>query len=241
MAKIKPIQIKDGSHLIRLIEALASEVVDAHIHFKLFMDLRDAVQTNERVIAQSRAFWSLTIKSHYLAAVSALGRCYDQHGDALSLASWLRTIRENMHLFSEESFRVRLKNNPFVESLAESPRIPELKQIDHDITLVEQGKCETVKKLATVRNTHIAHIDSRRFLADNLGDSLPSIDETQALLDRAIQIVNRYSTLFQAKTYSTQIVGHDDFKSVIKMVGDQLDQIESDIQEKISSHEDSLS
>ncbi len=49
------------------------------------------------------------------------------------------------------------------------------------------------------------------------------VEDLEALLNRAHEIVNRYSSLFAASSYSRQIVGHDDYRFVIKSVKEAVE------------------
>ena len=58
------IPLKDDSEFQRLLEGLANDIIDAHIHFKLYKDLLDASNEFPLVMTQSNTFWSVTLKSH---------------------------------------------------------------------------------------------------------------------------------------------------------------------------------
>jgi hypothetical protein len=51
-----------------------------------------------------------------------------------------------------------------------------------------------------------------------------SLDIIKQLLKEGMAILNRYSNLFHATTYSTQIVGHDDYHKVLEAVRNVLRQ-----------------
>lgn len=119
------IRITSSDEFKRLIAALATDIVDAHIHSEMFITLQDALASNTVVLGQSNTFWQLTLKAHHETAIGCLIRAFDQEPGALHLRNWLETIRANLHLFSESEFRTRLKDNPFVDSLAATPRTPD--------------------------------------------------------------------------------------------------------------------
>lgn len=50
------IKVKDSEEFRRLIEELADDVVDAHIHYSLYKDLTSTLEQHPLVYAQSRAF-----------------------------------------------------------------------------------------------------------------------------------------------------------------------------------------
>jgi len=64
----------------------------------------------------------------------------------------------------------------------------------------------------------------------SLADQYPfNMIEVDQLLKEAIRILNRYSILFQASSYSTQIIGHDDYRHVLKSIRSALLRHEEEI------------
>jgi hypothetical protein len=147
-------------------------------------------------------------------------------------------ISENLYLFDTDSFRERLKSFPFVDSLAQDARKPDSKQLDIDRKLVAPSE-PLVKKLVQFRNNALAHRNVREVMKQPRPTTTYSltVDELKMLLTRAIQILNRYSSLFHAQTYSTQIVGHDDYEGVLKAVRSELDRREAEIRREIEEYE----
>jgi hypothetical protein len=146
----------------------------------------------------------------------------------------LDTIAAHLDIFDTERFRERLKENPFVESLASDARRPDEKQLREDITF-SSNENQLVKNLTIWRNNLFAHksagnIVSARKISTDYPLTEKEIDE---LLKKGIEILNRYSQLFRASVYSTKIIGHDDYKFVLESVKIRLDQIDRDIEEQL--------
>ena len=217
------IEVKDSAEFGRLLEALSREIVDAHIHYRLYRDLREALHQHPLVAVQSNTFWSLTLQAHLNACIHVLCRVYDQNPKALHLRSWLSTIKENLHLFDEDQFRERLRDNPFVESLAQSPRKPDSALLEQDI-LSCSVEDPLVKTLTIHRGSRIVHKSARNVVAErDIGDEHPlTFGDVDGLLERAIKILNRYSGLFAANTYSIQVIGHDDYEYIFKCVEEKV-------------------
>lgn len=213
------ISVKDSAEFTRLLEALARDIVDAHIHFRMHQDLRESLKEHNLVVIQSNTFWALTLKAHLNLSLLLLSRVYDQNPKSLHLYSWLLTIKDNLKLFREKHFRKRLKNNPFVDSLARSLRKPDEAILKKDIM-----SCSTadplVKTLLIHRGSRIAHRSAKNVLSQiNIGNKHPlTFGNLETLLKRSITIMNRYSSLFAANTYFTQITGHDDYDYIIESV-----------------------
>jgi hypothetical protein len=134
------------------------------------------------------------------------------------------TIQENLHLFDDAAFRERLKDNPYVASLAENPRKPDPAVLTDDIAACSSSD-PIVKKLTIYRGNRIAH-RSARFLLSSLDKDEKyglTFDELRTLLERAKTILNRYSYLFDASVYSTTVVGHDDFDYIFKSIQEKVE------------------
>ena len=224
-------QIKIGSsqEFGRLLNALADEMVSACIHFRLYSDLETARKDYVIELNQSLTFWSLTFRAHLDTVLFRLCKIYDQHSSSLNLKNLLDTIKANIGIFDVEHFRERLKDNPFVDSLASISTKPDLEQLNKDISYVSEAN-PSVKALIFWRNNFFVHrsakhVAKNRNLADHYSLSLKDIEE---LLKEGMSILNRYSSLFRANSYSTQIVGHDDYRNVLESIRSVVRQYEEE-------------
>jgi hypothetical protein len=234
---IMQIRIQNSAEFHCLLLALVDELTDAQIHFNLYQNLVAAKSDYAIEFNQSWTFWSLTISAHMDAVLLRLCKAYDQYGGdnpSLNLRSLLDTIAANMDLFDEPNFRERLKENPFVDSLAASPRRPDLIRLRQDIESVSNS-FPLVKKLTIWRNNYVAHrspslaLDREAFGKKHL----LLITEIGELLANGVTIVNRYSDLFIAAHHAAGIVGQDDYLDVLKAVRESLEAYEARIQEEI--------
>ena len=213
------IDIDGSADFAKLIKALSSDVVDAHIHWRLHCDLHEAIQTHPLVWAQSRSFWQLTLTAHAQTALGHLCRAFDQEQSALHLLSWLRTIRKNMHLFEKAEFKRRLAGNAFVDNLAESLIAPDLTMLESDI-----NDCSAtdplVRKLIVHRGNIVAHTGAKRALSERAipSEFTLSIADFESLLFRSRTVLNRYCHLWAAEVYSVSVVGRDDYKFIFSSV-----------------------
>jgi hypothetical protein len=219
------INIKDSAQFQRLLKALSDDVVDAHIHYQLYQDLVEAIDKHPLVVRQSNTFWTYTLQAHLNSSVYALFRAYDQEMKSLHLRSWLTTIQENLHLFDEESFRERLKDNPHVASLARDSQRLDALVLTEDIAACSNSD-PVVKKLTIYRGSRIAHRSAKETLfVRGVGDRDGlTFDDLSTLLQRAKTILNRYSDLFSASFYSTKVLGHDDFEYIFKSVEEKVEE-----------------
>jgi len=227
------IKIQSGDELNRLLDALAREIVDANIYHRLFCDLVDSIPAYQREFQQSNTFWSLTLDSLKEARLTRLCRVFDQESNSLNLVNLLETIQANLHLFEEEHFRSRLQDNAFVDSLARSHRIPAEDQLCSDI---EYASCKNplVKKLMIWRNNIVAHRGTKVSLGrqEVLEQNSLSQQEIEDLLDQSLKIFNRYLSLYRASTWSRQMIGHDDYKSILDFIRRGLQKWDEDLEKE---------
>lgn len=216
-----PMQIKISSaeEFERLLNALSDETVTACIHFRLYSDLEAARAQYATEFNQSWTFWSLTFQAHWDTTLFRLCKIYDQHSTSLNLRNLLDTIEANIGIFDVENFRERLKGNSFVDSLASGAKRPDLGELKKDMEAVSESN-PSVKALVFWRNNFFAHrsakhVAAKKSLADHYTVDISAVE---SLLKNAMRILNSYSALFRASSYSTQIVGHDDYRYVLETI-----------------------
>lgn len=231
------LNIKSSDEFDKLLKALADEAVNANIFFKLHIALKSATTEYNRELNQSTTFWYLTFQALLDAALFRLCLIYDTYPTSNSLPNLLDTIKENLHIFDEADFRDRLKDNPFVDSLAQSARKPELKQLDVDIEYASD-KNPLVKNLLVWRHNILAHRSAGNIIkGKNLRVDYPlSIENLSELLEKGISILNHYSSLFRALSRSTQIVGHDDYQYVLSCIRSDLIRREEELEAELKRY-----
>lgn len=218
MAKKTPGNITQDD-FASLTAALANDLVNAIHHFDLHCRLDAEIPKYSTEFNQTRAFWSLTIKANLDTCIYRLCRVYDGNKDALHLSSWLESIRKNIHFFDKNNFRVRLKGNAFVDSLVNGARKPDATQLGKDIYFVSHTN-PVVKKLTILRNNHFAHrnFDGASMRRNWLEEIPLTYREIRSLLETGLEIVNRYSILFKAESYSAKLIGDDDYLLLLKLI-----------------------
>lgn len=225
------LDIRNEADFEKLMESLADDLADANIHFKLYRNLNDSIDEFARELNQSAAFWTAVFIALRDSTLFLLCRIYDQHEKALSLPNWLDTIKANLSLFDIANFRARLKDNPFVDALAESPRKPVSSQLEADIEFASES--EPVKKLIKLRMNVLAHKYAKNIMRgiDPLKGSPFTDEEIQSLLDTGLTIFDRYSDLFRAHYYASRIIGDDDYLRVLGAIRADLERREAEFLE----------
>lgn len=230
------ISIRNVDEFLRLLKALASDIINAQIHYKMYRDLLNAGNDFLNVIAETNTFWSLTIDSHFTTSRHFLVRAYDQNKDALHLFSFLKTIEQNLSLFDKASFIARNHENPYVEDLAKEDRTPNLNELKADAKLCSDDD-PLVKILIMHRGNLIAHRNAKNTAkGKTLADVYPlTFGDYEELLNRAISILNKYSRLFDASTYSSKIIGSDDFQHIFKCISAHLKSLDKLYEDELAT------
>src|SRR5262249_19200640 len=117
------------------------------------------------------------------------------------------------------------KGNAFVDSLAAELKQPDYAQLQKDIEAISDSD-PLVHKLVKWRHNYIAHRNSQFALNPaQLSSQYPLLfTEIDVLLDRALEIGNRYSLLFDASAHGTMMIGRDDFLNILKAVREHVEE-----------------
>jgi AbiU2 len=231
------ITIKSGDELSKLLDALAKDIVDANIYYKLFIGLINLIPDYSDEANLSNTFWSLTLEAIKEAYMLRLCRIYEQYNNTnLNLVNLLDTIKSNLHFFQEPHFRERLKNNPFVESLAKEVTIPSMEELQVDIEFASDEN-PIVHKLMLWRHTFYAHTGAKIALGKSgtLKENSISEEDIEQLIDKCFSISNKYMSMYKAASWSRQALGHDDYLSLFKFLRFGLEKHEADIKKEFDS------
>jgi len=214
--KMKAVRVLSEKEFERLLDHLAQETHQASDHWHQFKGLQAARKKYAREMHESLAFWNFTILANYDTVLFRLARLYDQHDCGLGLKRFLLTVKASAEFFSQDARRLRLRKNPFIEGLLARKLNPatlggDLRRVSEDDALVFQ--------LCKLRNQALSHVEPNPV---RLGTTptLPWLESPQieTLLRRARQIINRYSSIYRASSFSMKVLGADDYMTVLSLV-----------------------
>jgi hypothetical protein len=232
---LMPLKVKTAAEFKAMIAALADDLVDASAHLRLLKDLDGSRDAYWRELSQAPTFWGLTFRAHSDAAMVNLCRAYDSHKDTLNLRTFLETVKNHPDWFEESRFRERKRDNPYVDSLAASPRRPDDAQVRADLDSLGD---DLVRRLITWRHSAVAH-RSREYALNpqNVVARSPiSLDDMDTLVERGTRILNRYSDLFDANVFSTHMVGREDYLRVLKAIRSYREDRKAQADARLHSH-----
>ena len=230
------IQVKNSEEFQRLLQNLSLELVDANIAFRMHTDLIAAYEGEfGEEMRQAWTFWSLTIQAHVESAIFRLCRIYDQDDKNLGLRGLLDTIRANPHLFSKEEFGKRVEGRPAAGLLAADLPALDREQLRRDTDYVTRATNPVVDRLIDVRHNFYSHRNARDVVEGRpVAEAHPHMrEEVGELLRGGMEISNRYSQLFHAEMWSTNMVGRDDYNYVLRAVTKRLEAHRAEIEAQI--------
>ena len=212
--KKNPVTRSDDLSL--LFDAVARDIVDSINYRKLFLAVRKDISKYPRVFSQSNTYWQLSLRALSDTAMLTLCRVFDTQNGALSLPHLLDIIIDNKHLFSKAQFKSRLANNEHLENLVQYSR-------ELDISEIEEHRCKCSKnnilvhRLILWRNNYYAHraINSTLENLKILKFNEITWAEIEQLSTLALNIYNHYSSLYRATSWSSMLIGEEDFKSLL--------------------------
>ncbi|WP_213298064.1 hypothetical protein [Paraburkholderia sacchari] len=230
-----PIRITGESEFRSLLEGLAQDIVDAHIHWNMWKSLTDLLPQWADVQVEASTFWHYTRSAHLRTALASLARAFDQEQRSLHLKNWLVTIGEHRHLFTVDAFTRRISDDPFAKWLLE-----DVNELDMDALLSDIQSCSNydpdVRALFQYRSNVLAHRGAKLAKQGSAAQQHQLDSERiERLLDRAKTILNRYSLLFNASAYSMRPVGHEDVEHVFHRMQRDINHTKLEIEAQIAT------
>jgi hypothetical protein len=191
--------------IAKRIRVLERQLFTANTHFETYIGIARLWSKHAKDVANTPVFWNFTMQAHIEGAVTYLCRVYDTHSGALHLPALLNTIERHSAVFCEAEFRKRHANNSSLEFLAKQTRVIDPKQISADKKFCSREGNTLVKNLRQWRNKVIAHLSEEHVLSIkpplSATNPLP-FDDIKTLIETGYDILNRYSSLLDARHYS---------------------------------------
>jgi len=216
-------KIEKADELDRILTAIGNEFMHANVVYKLYLDVNLSFEEYKAEVNESSAFWGITRDSLFDSVMLRLCRLYQKSSGAITLQSVLQEISANLYVFNEEHFRNRLKDNPGVDDLARASRTPVMKQLNIDIEFASEQN-QPVKRLIRWRNSQFVHKSSKVVTRQTKVPAEYAITygDISTLLEKGMKIVNRYTGMFRAVTYSLTRAAMPPFTLLVKTELDNL-------------------
>jgi hypothetical protein len=163
-----------------------------------------------------------------------LCKIYDPNKAHAGLRGLLDTIRATPQWFTPDRFRERMQGRSAAAGLIANPPVLDTAQLATDLAYVTRTTNPAVNRLIEARNNYYSHRNAADITSgvDLAAQYQLTREDVADLLRGGMQIANRYNALFRANIFSTQIVGHDDYKSVLKAVREKLERLRREIDDE---------
>lgn len=200
----------DAKDFSRRLTALAKDIVDAHLHYKLWRDLQRQHEADPSVMAQSPTFWRLTLKAHFTTSLYHLSRVFVPERNTMTIGMLLAVIRENETVFLRKG--AAGADHPLAEALSKQGKATGFPLLTDDIALCAGGD-GLVRKLIDARARGFAKVGSKVGVSSrrDADAAIMSFRGMDILLMRSLQVFRRYSDLFDATSQSGKVLASDDF------------------------------
>jgi hypothetical protein len=212
-SEYQPTQIEQL--FLKYYDGLIKEITYARAHFKLWERLEESVVEYQHELNEAPHFFNLTIKSHLDDAILTISRIVDTNEESMSIWKFLCFVEQNINIFSTQSFQKHTMNSEFHEGLVNNHlpiTLDDIQKHRKDLDNLKQVM-DAIKKW---RDKRLAHLD-RAFLLKGINISIQR-QQFNLIIDTIAHILNKYSSAYNASSWSIQFVGEDDVQGILNAV-----------------------
>ncbi len=139
-------------------DSLRRELNNANWHFTIYKHLDKLSGEYKKEMLEAPEFWGLTQRSHLFDVVMRLNKICDNDKDSVNIHTLLDFTKQNVHIFTDESFNKR----------SIYTRAQNLPKIDKRFLSKHRRKYATFSRtnLKKLRNKVLAHIDKDVVMQD---------------------------------------------------------------------------
>jgi hypothetical protein len=194
-------QSEQESQFIKYHDKLRSELSNISEHFEISNNLATLGRDYVPEINIAPTFFMLTLDAHRFATIMGINRLLDTAPHHLSLYKFLRFIKDNLSLFSDDCFQARLQRMGRLDELALRSRSSiSVQSVEDDIQKLQNLPIPNVRRW---RNEVLAHIQAASVLQEiKISTRYPV---KMAQIGRAIstmhEMLNFYYLNFQSTTW----------------------------------------
>lgn len=199
-------------------QELRGELNNANWHFTVWKYLQELRGAYLKELNQAPSFFGLTMYAHLLAALVRINKFFDKNEQHLSIRKFLDFIGQNLHMFSNKAFEVRIRSMGRYESyvIKEHTEITPQK-VEEDRKRVDDLPVSFIRKW---RNTTLVHIEAGRVLGSI--DIMKKYPVMQRQIDDIINtlddILNEYLVAYDASTWAKDLPLKHEMKGVVDAI-----------------------
>jgi len=194
-------QAEQELQFIKYHDKLRSELSNISEHFEISDNLAKLGSDYVPEINIAPTFFMLTLDAHRFATLMGINRMLDTDPHHLSLYKFLRFIKDNLSLFSDDNFQARLKQMGRLDDLALRSRSPiTAETIDDDIQKLHNLPIPNVRRW---RNEVLAHIQAASVLQEiKISTRYPvKMAQIEHAISTMHDILNFYYLNYQSTTW----------------------------------------
>lgn len=211
----------DAKEFSRRLSALAQDIIDAHVHYKLWRELQKQQKDNPAIMAQSPAFWRLTMRAHLNSCLYHLSRVYVAERFCMSISMLLAAIKEDEKQFGRKGGVAGA--GPLVECLVKGSKPLDGALLNEDMKLCAVSDV-LVRKLIATRAKGFSKIGTKVGVSPKRDEEalLLGFRDIDMLLARALTVFRHYSSQFEVTSQSGKVIANDDYKNLFRSVADAM-------------------
>lgn len=206
-------------------DRLRRELNEADWHFSVVEYISSASNEYLQELNQSPGFWGLTMKAHISSTLMHLNNLFGKGAKEkhLHMRSFLDFVKENLDIFSHESFEKRLRTVSRYDELAAQfdPQIA-VDKVEQDI---EELKNLPISGLKGWRNRILSHIDKDSVKEDiDIAKKYPvRTKHIVELIDTLHNMLNEYCLAFDFSTHSKDLTIENGIEYILEAVKFRLE------------------
>jgi hypothetical protein len=199
--------IKAEEEFSRYHDKLRNELNIVNWHFTVLKYIRENQNNYLRELNQSPAFWGLTINAHLFSALTRLNNFFGKKEKEkhLHMYSFLDFVKNNLYIFSKETFERRLRIVNRYDELAANHNCETTKEkVDTDVQKLSNLP---ISNLKAWRNKILSHID-KDSIAQNVDITKQypvKIKQIDEIINTLHDMLNEYLLAFDFSTHSKDL------------------------------------
>ena len=213
----------DAKEFSRRLSALAQDIIDAHVHYKLWRELQKQQKDNPAIMAQSPAFWRLTMRAHLNSCLYHLSRVYVAERFCMSISMLLAAIKENEKQFGRKGGVAGAGPGPLVECLVKNSKPLDGALLNEDMKVCAVSDV-LVRKLIATRAKGFSKVGTKVGVSPKRDEEalLLGFRDIDMLLARALAVFRHYSSQFEVTSQSGKVIANDDYKHLFRSGADVM-------------------
>ncbi|MCG6162000.1 MULTISPECIES: hypothetical protein [Leptospira] len=211
------LKVENSKDIEKYINTLSSEIVQANIYLNYWIKVKKEVKKDRLTFTTYNTFWGYVLRGYFLSGLTFLYKFYElsEKSTNLNILNLLKTLRLNKEYFGKEYFLNRNPRRSQYKNLVDSRIIPSIESINADINKIKNNS--KIRNLIRWRNNALAHLSAKSIIQDIdiFQDSPLSGVDLITLSEEGLELINKYSDLYNALTSTNKPIGFEDIENLL--------------------------